>query len=565
MATRKPSGQSSQFQAPKKSTPQEIERGALGIGAQREIAPGVTVSQEISLENLLPSGRVSGAISDTDAGTEISIGIGGKINTPLGRFGITGGGAIEITDNGEVSVKESTVGVEIGGVGVETSVDRKGQRSVSLCYSYAISETCIKLGPAEDTENTQPDPPTPPTPPTPTPLPPPGMPFPPPSAPNLSCSRAHVSVKTENYARREHSGVNAGKVVPNRSSYSTPPPREADTFRIPPGSTAVPLSTGGTRYYYYESSGGSSSGVGEVQLFSPTLWWRAQAMSVSSDSFSIVTGSGRLIAWGVGQKTANYSRETIGYDTNNRPIYGDWILLSTGESKFECLSAPTPLKPISLPNLPQETKPMDKCCELVKEIHKYLGIEKLKRNGFPVSKAFLTPGGTGEEKEFDYYEIMQALFRMLANGLIINPKSKPLGANWQSANATAWASGMYEMMAEAMSDGNSSQRFEISVMMQLVQMMAAIAETSRKVEFVADAIGLEPEPVSEELPVCFTIHESHKGFGKKELEKIDISKAKTDTEVEAILNKMLKPSLVPIIRWQFKPDAISINEALRNG
>ncbi|MEG4581806.1 hypothetical protein QUA71_19645 [Microcoleus sp. MON1_C5] len=193
---------------------------------------------------------------------------------------------------------------------------------------------------------------------------------------------------------------------------------------------------------------------------------------------------------------------------------------------------PSVLVPVVLPNTPPTFKPMNNCCDKIEEIYKYLGIAKLKKNKFPVSNAFLVPGGKGNDNCVDYYAITQALFRMLANGLIINPKSKPLGSEWQNANATAWASAMYEMMAETMSDGNSTQRFEIAAMMQMVQMMAAVAENGRKIEFVADAIGFEPVPVPEELPVCFTIFEGHKGFGKKEPKKINVSGLKTDTQVE---------------------------------
>ena len=230
--------------------------------------------------------------------------------------------------------------------------------------------------------------------------------------------------------------------------------------------------------------------------------------------------------------------------------------------------SPTPPPPptnfLRLPNYPQYFKRMN-CCDKVEEIYKYLGIAKLKRNKFPVSNAFLVPGGNGNDNCFDYYSIMQALFRMLANGLIINPKSKPLGTEWQNVNATAWASAMYEMMAESMSDGNSTQRFEVAAIMQLTQIMATLAENGRKIEFACDAIGIEPIPVSEEIPVCFTIYEGHKGFGKKEPKKINVSKLKTDDDVENALGKMLNPSLIPITAWKFKPGQISINEALKNG
>ncbi|MEG3935475.1 hypothetical protein [Microcoleus sp. B13-B4] len=227
---------------------------------------------------------------------------------------------------------------------------------------------------------------------------------------------------------------------------------------------------------------------------------------------------------------------------------------------------PRPPSPVSisvqLPNHPQQIKPMD-CCEQVKEIHKYLGIAKLKKNKFPVSNAFLVPGGKGNDNCIDYYAITQALFRMLANGLILNPKSKPLGSEWQNVNATAWAGQMYEMLAESMSDGNSSQRFEVAAIMQLVQIMSAIAETGRKVEFVADAIGIEPQLSFEDLPVCFTVHENHKGFGNSQPKKLKTSGLKSDEQVEEVLGKMLNPSKVPIVKWQFKPGQISINEALR--
>ncbi|MEG4800719.1 hypothetical protein QUB63_14290 [Microcoleus sp. ARI1-B5] len=95
--------------------------------------------------------------------------------------------------------------------------------------------------------------------------------------------------------------------------------------------------------------------------------------------------------------------------------------------------------------------------------------------------------------------------------------------------------------------------------------MSAVAENARKIEFVADATGFEPLLESEQLPVCFSIYEGHKGFGKKEPKKINISKAKTDAEVEKILGTMLNPSLVPIVKWKFRPGEISIKEALERG
>jgi hypothetical protein len=229
-------------------------------------------------------------------------------------------------------------------------------------------------------------------------------------------------------------------------------------------------------------------------------------------------------------------------------------------SASTCITTPK-FKPPRLPNTPQKIKPMD-CCTEIKEIHKYLGIAKMKKK-FKVAKAFLSPGGTGNQECEDYYAITEALFRMLANGLIINPIGKPLGNEWKSVNATAWAGDMYEMLAEAMSDGNSTQKYEISSIMQLVQILSIVAELSRKVDFMSESIGITPDLEEELIPACFTIYEGHQGFEKKPPKKIDVAKAKTDDDVEAVLAKMMKPSQIPIVKWVFRPDHISIIEALK--
>lgn len=236
-------------------------------------------------------------------------------------------------------------------------------------------------------------------------------------------------------------------------------------------------------------------------------------------------------------------------------------------TKDPTLTPPTPIIPTlprsRLPNSPETIKPMKDCCAKVDDIYKFLGIAKLKKNKFKVAKAFMVPGGTGNEECEDFYQVTQALFRMLANGLIINPVSNPLGNEWKSVNATAWAGSMYEMMAESMSDGNSTQKYEMASIMHLTQMLSILTEVSRKVEFTIAAIGAEPELVAEEVPCVFTIYEGHKGFEKKTPKKIDIGKAKTDDQVEAILAKMMVPSLLPIVTYQFNPDHVSLKELIR--
>lgn len=256
-------------------------------------------------------------------------------------------------------------------------------------------------------------------------------------------------------------------------------------------------------------------------------------------------------------------------ETNNSIGEGNCGGVGKTQRYFQYIVGPfitpqQPYLPPRLPNQPTKIKPMN-CCDKINEIYKYLGIAKLKKNKFPVSKAFLSPGGTGNENCEDYYQLNQALFRMLANGLILNPKASPHGNPWQSVNATAWAGNVYEMVAEAMSNGDSTQKFEIAMAMQVTQLLQIIAEQTRKIEFLSECLGIEPDLDVEEVPACFTIYEGHKGFDpNKKPEKIDITKAKTDEQVEETLTKMLQPSKVPIVKWVFKPDSKSIVRILRD-
>jgi hypothetical protein len=205
---------------------------------------------------------------------------------------------------------------------------------------------------------------------------------------------------------------------------------------------------------------------------------------------------------------------------------------------------------------------MPDCCDKIEEIHKYLGIGKFKQKKFTMGRAFLVPKGQGEEICEDFYETLENVIRMLANGLIINPVSKPLGSDWQTPNATAWAAQMYEMQAESMSNGNSTQVYEMHSAVQLVQMMKVVAELTSKVDFLTQVLGVTPKPIAGELPVLFTIHEEHKGFGKKPPKEIDVTSAKTDAQVEKILGKMFVPSKIPYIKYTFDPNSISIVQAI---
>jgi len=536
------------FNAARKPSESTSPLTGLNISAQQELGTigGIKATGRLTVgvDNLIGQ---QGLNIEIDA-TNRTAGFGAGIGSTKGKLGVNSGGRVGYDENGNVKIKGAEAGINIGGFGGSASIDEDegirgsisvagakvevgiapdGKKTVSLCYGVPGGELCVTFEPDPGIEAPSPSP-------SPTPTPTPvlaagcvssgGILY---GAPSRSISGLWQGLNPDGSIRKQiqHEYIYThvvGNLFLRRYNYTT-----------------------------FTATDSQTSGGGTIEVY--------------------------LNLWRARPDDSRFTQEIPdpmfpGYFNGGYAIGGDF---GGQENQVICLSRPgtpppTPTPPIpptnkiQLPNYPQHIKPMN-CCDKVEEIYKYLGIAKLKKNKFPVSNAFLVPGGSGNNDCIDYYAIAQALFRMLANGLIINPKSKPLGTEWQNVNATAWASNMYEMMAESMSDGNSSQRFEVAAIMQLVQMTSILAETARKIEFVADAIGLEPLPVPEEVPVCFTIYEGHKGFGKKEPQKLKISGLKTDEQVENVLGKMLNPSLIPITAWKFKPGQISINEALRNG
>ena len=551
------------FSLGRKSEP-SISTSGVGITQEIVEAGGLSITGGVSVD--VSPLRVDISVdNDFEDPSKSTISVSGNAEIPGGFLGVSGGVTVN-TSTGEIT--GGSIGGEVGGVGINVSNSQKG--GLGIEFTLQIPGTPIELSLGFGFSKKDPTTPTTPTIPT------------TPTTPNI-----------------------------------IPPPPQPETKHTPPGGISIESVKGCTLRIIWEEThfrkDPYASGCHTFYALNPPPSggeWGLQSRDCKDEIWDF---QGIWAMWDTSTRqnvrryrdiiienyftqqnldnilnyiyfynipssfsVHNY-REEDGADKNRVIIDArtvsepSMIVHSCNSVKNPIIYTPSPpnketppKSKIQLPNYPQHFKRMD-CCDKVEEIYKYLGIAKLKKNKFPVSNAFLVPGGSGNDNCFDYYAIMQALFRMLANGLIINPKSKPLGTEWQNVNATAWASGMYEMMAESMSDGNSTQRFEVAAMMQLVQIMSAVAENSRKTEFITDAIGIEPLPVPEELPVCFTIYESHKGFGKKELKKINTSNLKTDDDVEKVLGKMLNPSKIPIVAWKFKPGQISINEALKNG
>jgi hypothetical protein len=567
------------FNAGKKNTESTNPLQGLNITAERELgsAGGIKATGKLTVgvDNLIGQ---QGIDIEIDA-TNRTLGFGAGIGSTKGKLGVNVGGKIGYDEEGKIKIKGAEAGINIGGFGGSASIDedegirgsvsvagakveigigKDGKKTISLCYGVPGGELCVTFEPDPGIETPTPEPePTP-------------SPTPSPTTETPGTTTNIGAIKPINPALI---GCVAEELYQTTSSdywftYAQQGFRKKVTIKD--GFNTQSTSTTTISDYYVSFStynNNTGSQIKEVRTVTSIM---TNGEYTLNEGFS--KRYRRFITNGLPAIQLGNSYEKVREDVIKKLSAAEWGAGDgfTFRIEFECPNDKKPslkfLPPtkIQLPNYPQHLKPMD-CCEKVDEIYKYLGIAKLKKNKFPVSNAFLVPGGSGSDNCFDYYAITQALFRMLANGLIINPKSKPLGSEWQNTNATAWAGAMYEMMAESMSDGNNTQRFEVAAIMQLTQMMSTLAENGRKIEFVADAIGIEPLPVPENVPVCFTIYEGHKGFGKKEPKKINVSGLKTDDDVEKVLGKMLNPSLIPITAWTFKPGQISIFEALRNG
>jgi hypothetical protein len=568
-------------------------RDGLSVGVSQSVGTvgGVGLSVEASVKVPISAQGVS-VKKDNELGTTT---VTGNIGSASSKLGINLGIETSSDENGNVTVTGGSAAVSVLGFGIEGStgkggsslglgmgivkvaigIDSEGQRSLKLCVGSGFAEVCISASPdgkktiASSTPagNGVNDPVV---------LPSGSDRF---CRIALSCEGYSCSTFPANsyYEFREVKNEVLGKSNSFSTLYPSWSYRQTQRYQaidkqsgnVVPGSTTESsaivdingqYSTNRTINGRSISTNGALISGRESDIYDYIQsqmnrtyirdWWLPNAPTPQQAGYTI-----HLLGWW------SHTYKAV---SRYSPADGLCYVGGNTEPPNQAPSVSIQIRPIGLPNYPQTYKKMD-CCELTKDIHRYLGIARLKKRKFKVANAMMVPSGTGNSQAEDYYEITEMLIKMLANGLIVNPKTKPLGSDFQHANATAWASQMYEMQSESMSDGNSSQKYEVSAIMQMTQIMSAVAELSRKVDFLQEAIGILPVPKSEELPVCFTIYEGHKGFGKKEPKKIDITKAKTDNQVEKVLATMLQPSLIPIVRWEFSPGSISIAEAINRG
>lgn len=595
MLSRKSESSGGSFSARKKSN--ESQNSKLGFQAEEGLGSVGGIKAEgrltVGIDNLIGQ---QGVKVEYDAKNK-TVGFDAGVGSTKSKLGISLGGEVKVEEDGTVTIRRVKGGVNIAGFGIEGEADAEGgvagtisifglrvgaardaEGKPSLTIGYAVpgGEISITFSPdeekkteeeAEEESEEEPDNP--------------GAPLPP---LNVVAGGSYM-IQDEIYDSQLGVWMEWGtdrwayfrnppsKQIPHKSKY---PPDVAEELCHTLTKSQVETMVTLPGYEHF---------IGN--------WFYGMPDNEFSSRKNIVSETTYIFALGrVHQKVQTYYRWYIWLETGEifsspaiiyaapgdsvytLPNWGrgtlweftDWVLLdSQFTTLIRCDEPPEPPEPPPgpppLPNPPQKRKKMN-CCEKVEEIYKYLGIAKIKRNKFKVGNQMMVPGGKGNSFAHDYYEVTELLFKTLANGLILNPKSKPLGTPFQHSNATAWAAQIYEMSAESMGNGNSTQKYEMSSIMQMTQMMAAVAELSRKVDFLQEAIGILPVPKKEELAVCFTVYEGHKGYGKKDLVKIDITKAKTDDQVERVLATMLQPSLIPIVRWEFSPDRISIAEAI---
>ena len=587
-------------------------RGSQNLGTVGGV--GVGIEGSIGVDNLGPQGI---NIEIDPVNNTSKIGASGGLKGALGgNLGVTLG----YDENGNTTIKGAEAGINIAGTGVSGGIDDEGnikgslgiggasikielgpggKKTISLCYGILVGEICTIFKPEEElppipTPTPSPSPTPTPTP-TPTPAPSPTpAPIPPPPAPSIP-PVPDYPLGTRNFCKLvvDYDSTN-WSLQGSPISYGPPgsPPRpngywfgdnnlrkttvsgSYDRNGILTGTTTY--TSRNQHYNNVEANPGDFNYIREPEPSTRPIPRDPLPNRVNGigDIEVRAIGGDAVEIKGKEQKIYEYLR-TRNRTSNNLYVRqpGDF---RAGWDYIHFISAvrcntvlnlcvepppPTPTSP-PLPNPPNNVKKMESCCNLVKEIHEALGIGKMKQKKMKIANAFLVPQGEGEELCMDFYEVVENIIRMLANGLIINPTMKPLGSEWQTPNATAWAQQVYEMSAENMSNGNSTQIYEMHSAFQSVQLMKVVAELSRKVDFMISVLGVTPQPTTELLPVMFTIHEAHKGYGKKELKEINIAEAKTDEQVEKILAKMFVPSKIPIVKYNFRLDCISIAHAI---
>lgn len=203
---------------------------------------------------------------------------------------------------------------------------------------------------------------------------------------------------------------------------------------------------------------------------------------------------------------ANIKRFLSAQDTNNEASSGSRYIITYKPIDYIIVG-----EQAKLPSLPTGNKPpMIDCCEEIldelADIKEAIGVERMLKDKFPVSNTFMAPecdpASVTEAKTF--YEVIQCAFRMMAHGLIFEPKVMIEDADAAKAgdqelkfkylNATGWASAVAEALLEVKDDGNVATNMDIRTGFATTQTMVGVAEAIYKLDAILDCLGITLMP-----------------------------------------------------------------------
>jgi hypothetical protein len=286
-------------------------------------------------------------------------------------------------------------------------------------------------------------------------------------------------------------------------------------------------------------------------------------------------GAPLQILRGTTESAKEFIELTNSYERSKREINPKadiWFLIPTEFIPFESKIPKSSLLPTG--NKP----PMRDCCE---EILDYLAdfeeafdIKRLLKDKFPVSNVFMAPecDPASVTKAKSFYEIMQCSFRMMAHGMIFEPRVNIKDADAAKAgdqefkarylNATGWASAVSEALMEVKDDGNVATNMDIRSGFAATQLMVGVADAIYKLDAILDCFGVElaHEIQTVETPYNLMIRLG-KGFGENNERQLDLNK---DEATEALLPQLLQTKKNKIKTVIIHPRSRTVHEMLES-
>lgn len=231
------------------------------------------------------------------------------------------------------------------------------------------------------------------------------------------------------------------------------------------------------------------------------------------------------------------------------------------------------------PFLPTGNKPpMQNCCEevldMLEDIKEAYAVDRLLKDGFPFSNTFMAPGcdPASVTKAKNIYEIIQCVVRMMAHGMIFEPRVNIKDADAAKAgdqsletkylNATGWASAVAEALLEVKDDGNVSTNMDIRNGFAVTQTMVGVSDAIYRLNAILDSIGVELIPVIQTVDTPYNLQiQIGKGFGEGNERQIDLNQ---DEATEKLLPAMLQVKSNKIKTVDTHPRSRSIMDVLES-